>query len=290
MMQIGNKLIGRNHPCYIVAEVGINSNGNIQVAKQLIGAAKDVGCNAVKFQKRTLDICVPKHMKDRMKDTPWGRISYMDYKRRLEFDRFEYEELFDFAAMLGIDIFTSVWDIPSAVFMQQFNPVAYKIPSAMFTNKEVIEDVLDLGKPTIISTGGADWAMVCNVLESYRGKPNIAIMQCTAAYPCPDDKLNLKVIPLLKGWFEPWPVGYSGHEIGLATSVAAVVMGADILERHITLDRASWGSDQSASVEPQGFKQMIRDIRAVELAMGDGVKRFEEIEKKSIKSLRWQDD
>ena len=286
-MKVGNKRIGKYHPCYIIADAGINHNGDVQIAKQLMEAAKRAGCDAVKFQKRTVEVCVPEHMRDRVKETPWGNMVYMEYKKRLEFGNAEYEELFAYAKSLDIDMFVSVWDAPSVVFMEKFSPIAYKIPSAMFTNKTVMDAVLYLERPTFISVGGADWHTVERAVGAYSTLPNVAVLQCTAAYPCPDEYLNLKVITALKKHLHPMPVGYSGHERGLATSVAAVAIGADVLERHITLDRSMWGSDQSASIEPHGFKQLVRDVRAVELAMGDGVKVFYDIEKPSMESLRW---
>lgn len=270
---------------YIIAEIGINHNGDLSAAKKLISAAKDAGADAVKFQKRTPEIVTPEDIWDRVRyDTPWGDIRYIDYRRKVEFWEDEYREIDRYCKGLKIEWFASPWDVPSVEFLEKFNVQIYKVASAMLGHTGLLKAIGKTGKHVIISRGGAT---VPEIKEALKHVGYADILHCVAVYPCPDENLHLKDIPFLKRAFPKNKIGYSGHEIGIATSVAAVVLGAEIIERHITLDRAMWGSDQSASLEPQGFKRLVRDIRAVEKALGGGAGLPQDIEKEAIDKLRY---
>ena len=283
-IKIGDRLVGDGHPTYIIAEVGINHNGSVQVAKELIDAAVDAGVDAVKFQKRTPEICVPDHQKDQMRDTPWGYISYLDYRYKVEFGQKEYEEIDDHCQSKGIDWLASSWDIPSLAFIDAFNPPAHKVPSALLTDHKLLRAIRETGKPVILSTGMSTMEEIQEAVEIL-DKDNLVICHTTSSYPCPPEELNLKMIQTLKDRFD-CPIGYSGHEVGLVTSALAVGMGACLLERHVTLDRAMWGSDQAASVEPQGVRTLVKYIRVTEKALGDGQKKVYESEQSSLDKLR----
>jgi len=287
-MKIGKRRIGEGEPCYIIAEIGINHSGTLNKALQLIDAAVEAGCDAVKFQKRTPEICTPKHLWERVRDTPQGPMRYIDYRRRIEFGKKQYDVIDNYCREKGIHWFASPWDVPSVQFLERYKPVAYKVASAMLTNYEVLQAIQLTGKPVIASTAMSTLADIESALELL-APSDVALLHCVATYPSRDEDLNLRVIELLMARFPGLVIGYSGHELGLATTVAAVVLGAKIVERHITLNRASWGSDQAASVEPVGFKRLVRDIRAVEVAMGDGKKRILPDEKKVAKKLRWHE-
>lgn len=287
-MKIDSRLIGKDCQAYIIAEIGINHNGDLNVAKKLIDAAVDAGADAVKFQKRTPEIVTPKNIQKRIRyNTPWGNIPYIEYRRNVEFDKQDYYRIDKHCTEVGITWFASPWDIPSVEFLEKFDVPAYKVASAMLTNLPLIEAIGKTAKPIILSKGGSTITEVHIALEKILSFTDFAIMHCVAKYPCPDKNLHLKDIPHLKLFFDI--VGYSGHEIGIATSVAAVVMGADIVERHITLDRAMWGSDQAASLEPQGFKRLVRDIRTVESAMNGGQGKPQDIEIEVIRRLRYHE-
>ena len=290
-IRIGERWVGDGHSTYIVAECGINHNGDINIAKQLIDVAIKAGADAVKFQKREPEVCVPRDQWDAERDTPWGRLSYIDYRHEIEFWHKDYEQIAEHCYE-RIDWFTSAWDLPSLNFMRQFTPVATKIPSAKLTNDDLVAAARDDGLPVILSTGMSTMAEIGHALEIMRQplilKTPFAVLHCTSEYPCPNELLNLRMIDAFRhmGAFEGIPIGYSGHEVGLATSLAAVAMGACILERHITLDRAMWGTDQSASVEPQGLVRLVKDIRAIESAMGDGKKVITDGERQAMRKLR----
>ena len=286
-MKIGNKRIGTGEPTYIIAEIGINHNGDIRNVEKLIDAAIEAEADAVKLQKRTPEICTPKDLWNYVRETPWGDMTYIEYRRKLELEWADYDIIDGYCAG-RIDWFASVWDAPSIEFLEEFDPVCYKVPSAMLTNHDLLEVVALTGRPVIMSTGGSSLSQVYNAVSVFGRHYPIALLQCTACYPCADSDLNLRVIQMLQEHFN-FPIGYSGHELGLATTVAAVAMGASIVERHITLDRAGWGSDQAASVEPHGFKKLVRDIRAAEKAQGGKSKKFLECEKDSMKKLRWHE-
>lgn len=291
-MIIGNTKIGAGYPCYIVAEIGINHNGDIGIAKELIRIAADAGANAVKLQKRDPDIVTPEEKREQIRyDTPWGDVRYIDYRWNVEFGQEEYNQI-DFTCRVNnIDWFASPWDIKSVHFLQNYNPVAVKVASAMLTHKELIGEIGKLEVPTIMSKGGSTLTDLDNAIHDL-GHEDFAALHCVSRYPCPDENLHLQDIPYLRKHLRAGghdvPVGYSGHEIGLATTVAAVVLGADIAERHITLDRSMWGSDQGASIEPQGLKRLVRDIRAVEKSMSGGGKcEPQDIEQGVMDKLRY---
>jgi len=283
-LEIGGRLIGEGHPVYIVAEIGINHNGDLNLAKRLIDAAVIGGCDAVKFQKRTPELCVPPEQRGVMKETPWGLMTYMEYRHRVEFGQSEYEEINNYCEERKIDWFASCWDQPSVDFIEQFDPACYKIASPSLTNDDLLKHINAQGRPMILSTGMSTMEEIrCAV--SVLDQDRLMIAHCTSTYPCPPEELNLRMIRTLQTEFN-CPIGYSGHEVGLQTSYAAVVLGACFIERHITLDRAMWGSDQAASVEPGGFMRLVRDIRVIEKAMGDGVKRVYADELPAKKKLR----
>ena len=277
--------IGAGQPVYIIAEIGINHNGSMDIAKRLIDEAAAAGCDAVKFQKRTPELCTPKDQWHLERDTPWGRMTYINYRHMIELGREEYEEIDSYCAEKGIDWFVSCWDEDSVDFMETFNPGVYKFASASLTDHDLIAKVKSTGRPFILSTGMSTMDQIHEVTEKF-GTDNMMIAHSTSAYPCPPHELNLRMVETLMDLYPGTPIGYSGHETGLATTVAAVAMGACFVERHFTLDRAMWGSDQAASVEPQGMAKLVRDIRDVELALGDGIKRVYDSEMGAMKRLR----
>lgn len=281
---IGQHAVGEDQPAYIVAEIGINHNGSLDLAKRLIDAANLAGCDAVKFQKRTPELAVPPEQRDILRETPWGLITYMDYRYKVEFEKVEYDEIAAYARERGMDWFVSVWDEQAVDFMEQYEPVCYKTPSASLTDHVLLKRLRDTGRPLILSTGMSTMEQIRAAVELV-GTDKLVITHSTSTYPCQPEELNLRMIGTLKANF-PCPVGYSGHEVGLQTTCAAVVLGACLVERHITLDRAMWGSDQAASVEPGGFSRLVRDIRVIEQALGDGVKRVYDSELSALKKLR----
>lgn len=283
-VKIGSRMIGDGHPTYIIAEIGINHNGDLDVAKDMILTAKETGVDAVKLQKRTPELCVPKEQRDIMRETPWGYITYMEYRERMEFGEAEYREIDNLCKELKIDWFVSVWDEPSVDFMEAFDPICYKLPSAALTDHNLLRKVRGTGRPIILSTGMSTADQIVEAVEVV-GLDDLVVMHATSTYPCDPMELNLKMIPTLKEQYS-CPIGYSGHEVGLITSVVAMSMGACVVERHFTLDRSMWGSDQSASVEPGGFRKLVKYIRVTEMALGDGVKRIYDSEKSSMKKLR----
>ena len=283
-IKIGNRMVGDNHPAYIVAEIGINHNGSVEVAKQLIDAAKHGGVDAVKFQKRTPELCVPEHQRSQMKDTPWGYITYLDYRYKVEFDESDYKEIDRHCKEVGIDWFASSWDIPSVEFIERFNPPTHKVASALLTDHALLRRLRETNKPIILSTGMSTLDEIQEAVKIF-DMDKLIICHTTSSYPCPPDELNLRMINTLKEMF-PCPIGYSGHEVGLVPSTVAVALGACMVERHVTLDRAMWGSDQSASVEPQGIEKLVKYIRVTEQALGDGVKRVYDSEQSSLSKLR----
>ncbi len=284
-IKLGNKIIGDGQPAYIIAEIGINHNGDLQVAKDMIKTAAHAGVDAVKFQKRTPEICTPPEQQKQMRETPWGYIAYLDYRYKVEFELEQYREIDRHCKSLGIDWFVSVWDEQSVDFMEQFDTPAYKIPSASLTDHGLLRHVRQTGKPLIVSTGMSTMEQIHRAMNAV-GLENLIIMHTTSAYPCDPDELNLRMIETLRKEFPETPIGYSGHEVGLVPSAVAVALGACSVERHFTLDRAMWGSDQAASVEPGGFERLVKYIRVTEQAMGDGVKKVYASELGSLKKLR----
>ena len=283
-VKIGNKWIGDGHPAYIVAEIGINHNGDLGIAKELIQAGKHAGVDAVKFQKRTPELCVPPDQRNQMRETPWGYISYIDYRYKVELTEIEYDEVDRYAREIGMDWFASVWDEPSVDFLEKYNPIAYKVPSASLTDFNLLKHLRKTGRPIILSTGMSTLDQI-KAAVSLIGEENLIITHATSAYPCDPYELNLRMIHTLREMFN-CPIGYSGHEVGLVTSAVAVGLGACLIERHITLDRALWGSDQAASVEPGGFEKLVKYIRVTEAAVGDGVKKVYDSEISSMRKLR----
>lgn len=280
-----NRGIGEGQPVYIIAEIGINHNGSLEIAKKLIDEAAAAGCDAVKFQKRTPELCTPKDQWHILRETPWGQMTYINYRHMVEFGYDEYEAIDAHCRQKGIDWFVSCWDEEAVDFIEQFNPAIYKFASASLTDHALIEKVKFLGKPYILSTGMSTMEQIQETVEKF-GTDNLLIAHSTSAYPCPPKELNLRMINTLEDMYPGTPVGYSGHETGLSTTVAAVAMGACFVERHFTLDRAMWGSDQAASVEPQGMQKLVRDIRDLEQAWGDGIKRVYDSELGALKRLR----
>jgi N-acetylneuraminate synthase len=283
-IKIGDRWIGEGHPTYVVAEIGINHNGSLETAKALMSAAKEAGVDAVKLQKRTPELCVPLEQRSVMRETPWGYISYLDYRYKVEFNEEDYQEIDRYSKEIGIAWFASVWDQPSVDFLEAFSPACYKIPSASLTDHDLLRKLRSTGRPLILSTGMSTMDEICGAVD-VTGFDDLLITHATSTYPCAPEELNLRMIPTLQKMF-PCPIGYSGHEVGLVTSVVAVAMGACLVERHITLDRAMWGSDQAASVEPHGFARMVNYIRVTEAALGNGVKQVYESEMSSRMRLR----
>lgn len=284
-VKIGNKWVGDGHPTFIIAEIGINHNGSMEVAKKLIDGAALAGCDAVKFQKRTPEICVPKDQWYIERDTPWGRMTYIDYRHKVEFTREQYAEIDAYCKLKGIQWFASCWDEDAVDFMEQFNPPCYKAASASLTDIDLLKKKKDTGRPLIISTGMSTMEEIEAAVDTI-GKDNLLIAHATSTYPCPVQELNLKMIHTLKGKYPECPIGYSGHEVGLATTWAAVSLGATFVERHITLDRAMWGTDQAASVEIGGMMRLVSNIRDIEKALGDGIKKVYDSEIGPRKKLR----
>ena len=282
--RIDDRPIGVRYPAYVIGEIGINHNGEVAIAKALIDVAADAGCDAVKFQKRTPEICVPLDQQSVIRQTPWGEMTYLEYKRRIEFGEAEYSEIAAHARRRGIHWFASPWDVPSVQFLEEFDVVAHKVASASLTDGELLAALVATGKPLIVSTGMSTLDEVDRAMELL-SDADVLLMHSTSTYPCPPEEVNLRTIESLRDRYGV-PVGYSGHEKGLQVSVAAVALGAVAVERHITLDRTMWGSDQAASIEPQGVRGLLRDIRIVETSLGDGVKRLQPGEIEPRRRLR----
>ena len=284
-IKIGSKMVGDGHPAFVIAEIGINHNGDIGIAKQMIDAAVHAGADAIKFQKRTPEVATPPDQQKQMRETPWGYITYLDYRYKVEFNEEQYCEIDNYCKEKGIAWLVSVWDEPSVEFMEKFDTPAYKIPSASLTDGKLIRKARATGKPLILSSGMSTMEQIKRGVE-VAGEDNLILMHCTSTYPCEPEELNLKMVDTLRHEFPNLPIGYSGHEVGLVPSAVAVALGACMVERHLTLDRAMWGSDQAASVEPGGFERLVKYIRVTEAALGDGVKKVYESEKGSLKKLR----
>lgn len=283
-LKIGNHVIGAGHPTYVIAEIGINHNGDLDIAKQMIRAAKDAGVDAVKFQKRTPELCVPMAERSKMRETPWGYISYFDYRKKVEFGEEEYRQIDELCKEIGIDWFASVWDEAAIDFLERFDPIAYKVPSASLTDTVLVDKLNATGRPIILSTGMSTMEQIRASVARF-DISRLALTHATSSYPCDPKELNLHMVETLAAEFD-CPVGYSGHEVGLIPSVVAVGLGATIIERHFTLDRAMWGTDQSASVEPAGMARLVKYIRVTEQALGDGVKKVYDSEIPSLNKLR----
>ena len=282
-VRLGSKLVGGGQPCYVIAELGINHNGDIDLAKQLINVAVGAGCNAVKFQKRTIDVVYTAEELAKPRENPFGPTNG-DLKRGLEFEIEEYQEIDRYCKEVKVDWFASCWDEASVDFIAQFDVPCFKIASASLTDDNLLRYTRAVGKPILLSTGMSTTEQIDHAIEVL-GKKDLILLHACSTYPAYYEELNLRVIDTLIDSYGV-PVGYSGHETGLPSSVAARVMGACVIERHITLDRSMWGTDHAASLEPNGITRLVRDIRLIEKSMGDGVKRVLEREQPIIKKLR----
>ena len=283
-MQIGKKKIRTGHPTYVIAEIGINHNGDLEIAKQLIDAAVKAGCDAVKFQKRNPDVCVPEDQKAVERDTPWGKMTYLDYRYRVEFGKHEYDEIDAYCKQKHMDWFASAWDEDSVAFMEAFNPPCHKIPSAMLTNDRLLKVFGATERPLILSTGMSTMGEVEHAVK-HLGERNLMLLHCNSQYPCPVGDLNLNVITTFREAFA-CPIGYSGHEVEIYPTLLAVALGACIVERHITVNKALWGSDQACSLEADELQELCRQIRSIEGVLGDGVKRLHAGERQALNKLR----
>jgi len=273
---------------YIIAEAGLNHNGSMETCKRLIDVAVMSGCDAVKFQKRNPDVCVPEHQKSVPRETPWGTMSYLEYKYRMEFGKAEYDEIDKYCKEHGIDWSASPWDMDSLEFLMEYDIPWIKVPSAMLTNTILLEAAARTGKKIILSAGMStaeevDTAVL--ILDKY-ATGGYALLHCNSSYPAPLEELNLSCIPELAKKYPNAEIGYSGHEFRIGTTVAAVYLGATILERHITLDRTMWGSDHLASVEPQGLIKLVKGVRELETSFGTPYIGVTESEKAPRKKLR----
>lgn len=272
---------------YIIAEIGINHNGDLNVAKKLIDIAQVAGCDAVKFQKRNPDVCVPEHQKNKIRTTPWGEMTYIDYKHLVEFGKEEYDEIDIYCKERNIEWSASPWDLDSLEFLKQYKLPFIKIPSAMLTNFELLTNTAKSNTKVILSTGMSTLKEIdeaVSILESHCPN-NYALLHCNSTYPAPIEELNLSCIKTLKDRYG-CEAGYSGHEFRLHTTVSSIYLGATILERHITLDRTMWGTDQLSSVEPQGLIKLVKGVRELEASFGDGIKKVTDGEKPIRKKLR----
>ena len=284
-IRIGDRMVGDGYPAYVVAEIGINHNGDLGIVKQMIDAAVHAGVEAVKFQKRTPEISTPPEQQKQMRETPWGYITYLDYRHKVEFNEEQYCEIDRYCRSKDIAWMVSVWDEPSVDFVEKFDTPAYKIPSASLTDLGLIRKARATGKPIILSSGMSTMEQIQTGVAT-AGEKDLVLMHCTSTYPCEPEQLNLKMIETLRHEFPDVPIGYSGHEVGLVPSAIAVALGACMVERHLTLDRAMWGSDQAASVEPGGFERLVKYLRVTEVSLGDGVKKVYESEQASMMRLR----
>lgn len=271
---------------YVIAEIGINHNGDIVMAKQMIKSAYQCGCQAVKFQKRTPELCVPKHQRDLLRETPWGLITYMEYRHKIEFGREEYDEIDSFCRGLGVDWFASAWDLPSLEFLRKYNSPYNKIASPMLTNRELVRQIALERKMTLISTGMSEYSDIDYVVDLFRdiGCPFI-LLHTVSEYPLSNDKVNLRQIIELRSRYK-CPVGNSGHESTMLPSLLAAMLGAVVIERHFTINRAMWGTDQAASLEPRGLALLTTYINQIPLILGSGERVITESEKANARKLR----
>lgn len=272
---------------FLIGEIGINHNGSIKVAKELIRIAKKVGFDAVKFQKRTPEITTPKEKVNILRDTPWGKITYLEYKKKLEFNKKEFDEIDSFCRKINIIWFASPWDIESNNFLNSYNLKYNKIASPMLTNLKLLEAVAKQKRFTLISTGMSKMKDVETAVKIFRkNKCKFSLMHCVSAYPCRDEDLNLSLIQIYKKKFKV-DVGYSGHEKSVSPGLMAACLGATSIERHITLDRTMWGTDHAASLEEDGMRNLVNMIRKFEISLGNGKKKFLTSEKSKLKENKY---
>ena len=281
----GDLSVGPGEPVYLIGEIGINHNGDVDITKKLMDVAVEAGAQSVKFQKRNPDVAVPDAQKSKMRETPWGTMTYLEYKYRVEFEKEQYREIDAYAKEKGLQWFASPWDIDSVEFLEnEFDALTYKVASATLTDIPLLTAMADTGKPILCSSGMSDWAILDAAVEVF-DRDKLVLMHSTSTYPLPVDEANLLAIPAMRERYDV-PVGYSGHETGAEISLAAVALGAVTVERHITLDSSMWGSDQAASMEPNDFIELCRGVRVLEKALGDGEKRIMPGEESKIVSLR----
>ena len=284
-VRIADRLVGDGQGVFVIAELGINHNGSLAIARRMIDGAVLAGCDAVKFQKRTPELCVPRDQWHLERDTPWGRMTYIDYRHRIELGARDYVEIDRYCRERNILWFASCWDEASVDFMEQFEPPVYKAASASLTDLPLLARMKATGRPLMISTGMSTMDEIVAATSTV-GEQDLLIAHSTSAYPCPVEALNLKMLHTLQERYPNCPIGYSGHEVGLSPTWAAVAMGATFVERHLTLDRAMWGTDQAASVEVTGFVRLVANIRDIERSLGDGVKRVHDSELAARRKLR----
>lgn len=282
---LGNRVLAAGSPVYVIAEIGINHNGSLDLAKGMIDAAVAAGCDCVKFQKRTPELCVPPEQRAMMRDTPWGRMSYLAYRHRVEFSRDDYAAIARHCHERGVDWTASCWDEPSVDFINQFDVPFLKAASASLTDHALLRAMRRTGRALMISTGMSTSDEIKAAVRAV-GTRKLLIAHTTSAYPCPPAELNLRMITTLRKAFPTVPIGYSGHEADITATCAAVALGAMFVERHTTLDRKLWGSDQAASLEPEPLKQLVAGIRIVEQALGDGRKQVYQSEMGALSRLR----
>ncbi|TAN45979.1 MAG: N-acetylneuraminate synthase [Nitrospirae bacterium] len=286
-IKIDGRIIGEQQPVYMIAEIGLNHNGDMQIAKKLIDAAFATNWDCVKFQKRTPEICVPEHQKNVMRDTPWGRITYLEYRYKVEFEKEQYDRIDKYCKEKPISWTASIWDMKSLEFLIGYDVPFIKIPSAKLTEHEYIIEASKSGKPLILSTGMStieEIDAVVNILEKH-AKGSYALMHTNSTYPAPKEDLNLRVIGFLKERYN-CIIGYSGHEYDLEPTVVAVALGASIIERHVTLDHNMWGSDHFASIEVHGMGMLHKRVKDIGVFLGDGIKKLSEKEIEIRKKLR----
>ena len=283
IVKIANKTIGDDFPCFITAEIGINHNGNINLAKKLIDLAVTTGCDAVKFQKRTVDVVYSKEELAKERESVFGKTNG-DLKRGLEFGLEQYKEIDKYCKEKGIISYASCWDTASVDFIEQFNPPCYKIASASLTDDELLKYTRSKGKPIFLATGMSTLEQIKHAVEVL-GEDDLILYHCTSTYPTVNEEINLRVITKLRELYS-CPVGFSGHEKGILPTILSAMLGANAVERHITIDRTLWGSDQAASLEYNGLSRVVRDIRQIKTLLGDGEKRVYSSELPIIDKLR----
>ena len=278
-------ILKRKKP-FLVAEIGINHNGSIEEAKKIIDLAKKYNFDCVKFQKRDLDICIPENQKQIMRETPWGYSSYIDYKKKIELSESQYSDLLRYCKKINIGMFVSCWDTNSLYQMKKFNFKYNKVASAMITNIDLLKLIAKEKKKTFISTGMCNMKDIVQAVKIFKKyKCPFVLMHSISVYPCDEKLLNLNIIITLKKKFK-CEVGYSGHETSVSPSITAYLLGADYIERHITLDRASWGTDQAASLSENGIEYLTSVLRGIPSMLGDGKKKYLKEEKKISKKQR----
>ncbi|MBR2525978.1 N-acetylneuraminate synthase family protein [bacterium] len=282
-VKIADKIVGDGNPCFITAEIGINHNGSVNIAKRLIDIALLAGCDAVKFQKRTIDVVYTPEELAKERQSVFGNTNG-DLKRGLEFGYEQYKEIDEYCKQKGIIWYASCWDEQAVDFIEQFNTPCYKIASASLTDDNLLKYVRKTGKPIFLATGMSTMEQIQHAVDVL-GEDNLIIYHCTSTYPTVNNEINLKVISTLRQIYN-CPIGFSGHEKGILPSIMSAILGANAVERHITIDRTLWGSDQAASLEREGIYRVVRDIHQISAIMGDGVKRVYDSEIPIIEKLR----